>query len=96
MILGKFTKQPADVQDYDISYADWLADLSDTAVSAAVTISGPDTSATIVSSLNAPSGIVKVWVTGGTSGSQYKVTSTLTTTGGRIKQAEITVKVKEV
>ena len=34
-------------------------------------------------------------ITGGTTGMSYKVTTTLTTTGGRVKEAEIVIKVKE-
>jgi hypothetical protein len=40
-------------------------------------------------------GVVKVWTSGGTDGVTYKITATLTTVGGRTKQAEIRVKVKE-
>lgn len=95
-ILEKFTKQPEEVQDYDISFVDWLAGFSDTGVSHVVTI---DAGITMISSvLNA--GIVKVWISGGVSGVSYKVTATLTTVGSggiaRVKQAEILIKVKEV
>ena len=40
-------------------------------------------------------GVVKVWVGGGTDGTTYKITATVTTQGNRVKQAEIKVKVKE-
>ena len=36
-ILGKATKQPIEVQAYDISFVDWLTALSDTAASHTVT-----------------------------------------------------------
>ena len=93
-ILERFTKQPADRQDYDISFVDWLAALGDTALSVVVT-----TDAGITQSSPAVlfGGLVKVWLSGGLDGQTYKVTITLTTasTPGRIKQVEITVKVKE-
>lgn len=90
-ILGKFTKQPGDTQDYSISYVDWLAGMSDTGLSHTVTV---DTGITLGSS-TLSGGVVTVWLSGGTDGNTYKVTCTLTTTGGRVKQAEILVKVKE-
>lgn len=90
-ILAKFTKQPADVQDYDIDFNAYLSSMGDTALSHTVTA---DAGLSVMSStLN--SGVVKVWLSGGTDGVQYKVTATLTTAAGRVKQAEIVVKVKE-
>lgn len=91
-VLGKFTKQPADVMSYDFDYTPWLTDLSDTITSHTVTI---DTGATIVSHAH-QSGVIRVFVAGGTDGRQYKVTCTAVTAGGRTKQAEIIIKIKEV
>lgn len=91
-ILAKFEKQPADVQDYDISFVDWLAGFKDAAVSFEATA---DAGITIArSSLDA--GVVKVWLADGTSGKNYKITVTLTTNGGRVKQAEILISVRAV
>lgn len=92
MTLATFEKQPADLQDYDIDFTPYLADLADTATSHTVTA---DTGIT-VSPTTLSAGVVKVWVAGGTSGQKYKVTATINTTGGRIHQAEITIKVKEL
>ena len=44
---------------------------------------------------NLEDGVVKVWTTGGTDGTTYKITATVTTQGSRVKQAEIKIKVKE-
>ena len=41
------------------------------------------------------SGVVKVTLSGGTDGTTYKVTATLTTVSGLKKEAEIKIKVKE-
>ena len=90
-ILGTFIKQPADVLDYDIDYRDWLADRSDTLQSATVTA---ETGLT-VSSFVIVQGVVKVFLSGGTDGGSYKVTCTATTAGGRVKQAEIRINVKD-
>lgn len=90
-ILGKFTKQPADLIDYDIDYRDWLADRADTIASHTVEV---DPGLTLDSSLEI-AGVIKVFVGGGTDGVTYKVTCTVTTAGGRIKQAEISIAVRE-
>ena len=92
MTLARFTKQPADMQDYDIDFTEWLTGFADTGASHTVVV---DTGITKVSN-TLIAGVVKVWLSGGSDGTSYKVTATLTTTGGRVKQAEITVKVKEI
>lgn len=90
-ILGKFTKQPGESQDYDISFVEWLAALSDTAQSMSVIV---DTGITLgVTQLS--NGVVKVWLSGGTTGTKYKVTVTITTAAGRVKEDEIVISVKE-
>lgn len=90
-ILEKFTKQPADRQDYDISFVAWLAALGDTGASHTVVV---ETGLSLLNSF-LTAGVIKVWLYGGTDGTSYKVTVTLTTTGGRVKQEEIVIKVKE-
>lgn len=90
-ILAKFEKQPSEVQDYDIDYSEYLTALEDTAATAVVTC---DSGLTVISS-SVIGSVVKVWVSGGDSGATYKVTSLLTTTGGRKREADIKVKVKE-
>ena len=92
-ILTTFFKQPNDVQDYDVDFTAWLAGFSpaDTGLSKSVSV---DTGITLQSSvLN--SGVVKVWLSGGTTGTTYKVTVALTTTGGRTKEVEFRVSVKD-
>ncbi len=91
-VLGRFTKQPADVLDYDFDYSDWLEDRNDTISSHSVV----SEAGLVVGNVFVLNGVVKVFLSGGTNGSSYKVTCTVITTGGRTKQAEITVKVKEV
>lgn len=92
LILEKFTKQPADVQDYDISFVEYLAALSDTAASYTATVAS---GITMITSARI-GGVIKVWLSGGLDGQAYKITVTLTTTGGRVKQAEVIIKVREV
>ena len=91
-VLGKFFKQPVEVQDYDIDFTSYLEFHNDLALShTAFAESG----ISILSSA-LTNGVVKVFVSGGTDGNQYKVSATVTTQGGRIKQGDILVKVKEI
>lgn len=92
MGIAKFTKQPVEVQDYDLDFTDYLDYHGDTAASHTAVA---DAGITLTDS-DLLGKLVKVWVSGGTDGQSYKITVTLTTTGGRVKQGEIIVKVKEV
>lgn len=89
-ILERFTKQPADVQDYDIDFSEYLNALTDTPASAVVEV---EPGITLVSQLITGQR-VKVWLAGGTTGGRYKVTVRLTTSGGRVKEVEILILVR--
>lgn len=92
MNLGSFTKQPAEVVDYDLDYTDWLT-AGDNVVSSVITVD--IVGLTIVSVLiNDPR--VKIWVSGGTDKVTYKLTVTTTTDEGRVKQDEFKIKVKDI
>jgi len=91
-ILETFTKQPADVQDYDIDFAEYLDGLADTAATDAVTA---DPGITVMSH-TVIGKTVKVWLSGGVHLGRYKVTVRLTTAGGRVKEVEILILVREV
>lgn len=103
MILGTFDKQPADVLDYDIDFSSILDD-GDTVASV-----GDPPVPTPLSRVSSPSGLtfgptvvinsgktVKQWISGGTNRIQYKITLTVTTNAGRVKQVEFVVRVKDV
>lgn len=92
-ILKVFTKQPVDVQDYDITCEAWLTALGDTPLSVTATAPAGITQPIAATVTN---GIVKVWAAGGTDLADYKYTITLVTVGGRTKQFEIKLKVREV
>lgn len=91
MILGRFTKQPVDILDYDMDFSDWLpaGDTLDTATPT-VDVASLTLGATVVTDTS-----VKQWVSAGTDGLTYKVTITATTTGGRTIQNEFRVRVKD-
>jgi hypothetical protein len=90
-VLTTFEKQPVEVQDYDISFVSWLASLSDTIISASATV---DTGITLISCSHT-AGVVKVWLSGGSDGTTYTAVVLVTTAGGRVKQVEIQIKVKD-
>lgn len=92
-ILARFPKQPVDVLDYDINFTEWLDDKQDTIASVVATV---EPTGLILEDTAFNGGIVKVFTSGGTSGVTYKISVTITTTGGRVKQVEIGVKVKEI
>lgn len=93
-LIATFEKQPADVLDYDIDYATWLPDNDAIAsVSTAVTpAGGMEVDLTLVIENNTR---VKLWVSGGVTGTTYKVEVTVTTDDGRVKQDEVRFRVKE-
>ena len=91
-ILRTFKKQPGEVFDYDINFAAWLTAVSDTGASIAVTV---DTGITL-GATSLTNGVAKARLSGGTSGTSYKMTVTLTTTGGLVKEDEIMIEVLEI
>lgn len=93
-VLEKFEKQPADVQDYDCDFTEYIESMNETVGAAHTAVATAETGIT-VESYAIVAGVVKVWLSGGTDGETYKVTVTLTTAGTRVKQAEFNVKVKE-
>ena len=89
MILGTFTKQPADTTDYDLDYIDWLT-AGDNVQSMVVTADAGITTSHFVADPR-----VKIWVSGGMAGATYKVTCTMTSADGRIRQDEFKIRCKE-
>lgn len=90
MILGTFTKQPADTLDYDIDYTDWFTPGDN--VQSVVIVA--DTGITVGSIFNNDPR-VKVLISGGTSGATYKVTCTMNSANGLVRQDEFKIRVKE-
>lgn len=92
-MLGTIIKQPADQLDYDIDYSRWLPD-DDTITTVSATIDIEESELEVVSTSVSES-TVKVWLAGGRDGSTYKVTVVIATTGGRIKEADFKVRVRD-
>ena len=92
MIIGMAQKQPAEYLDYNVDFSEWMPE-DDQIASATVAVSpeGELTADTI--SIMTP--IVKFWAAGGTAGKTYKLTVKITTEGGRIKEDELKIRVRE-
>lgn len=100
MILDRKEKQPAEVKDYPIDYTAWLAEVTpaDTiasATAAVVCLSDAANTALVINQVLPSSKAVAVWLSAGTVDQRYKVTVTVTTTGGRVDQSEFIVKLKD-
>lgn len=93
MILGTLSKQPNDRADFDIDCTQWLSAYGDTINYVAAEVDDTDLDILSVSHL---SGFVKVWLDGGVDGTQYKVTVTMNSTGGRQVEMEVRVRVRAV
>lgn len=107
-----FRKQPAEILPYDIEFAEWFEPLyGDDIESAQATITGAVngevTDLTIDSvfiidkspedaSHGVPPTRVKIWLSGGIHGAIYKITARVDTEGGRRKEVDFRLSVKEV
>jgi hypothetical protein len=92
MNFGTYIKQPADTLDYDLDYLEWLTP-GDSVINAEVVVEPATDLAVDAVFISSP--IVKLWLSGGLSGTSYKLTITITTDNGRIKQDEFKLKVKD-
>lgn len=91
--MNLFQKQPADQLDYDLDFSDWLTP-TDT-ITGVVAVSNVPTELEVLSaSVTGP--LVKIWLRGGVNGTTYKVTSTISTQEGRIKELEFKIRVREL
>ena len=97
MILAKYEKQPAEVKDYDIDYSDWLIPAEDT-IDGITTVVTSETQATPTLEVDYTQNtitVAKLWVSGGTVGTQYKITVFMTSADGRIDESELIFSIKD-
>ena len=92
-LLGKFVKQPSEVLDYRFDFTEWLRDCQDTIADKQVDAFGDG--ALQVTQVDQLDGSVAALVAGGVNGKTYKLTCTITTAGGRKKEADIQIRIKE-
>lgn len=98
-VIARFTKQPADSKDYDVTYYDWFQDIQgdtlDDVTTVVTQVSGPDGELIEVYNTQLTATVIKLWVRGGAPGGKYKIELTVQTQQGRIDQCEILFSVKE-
>lgn len=95
-VIATIHQQPSDREDYDIDFSEWFPS-DDLIVSASVSHT-PDSTPSdlyVTYAINAPLSLVKVWISGGTSKVNYVVTVSAQTAGGRSKEVELKVKIKD-
>lgn len=92
MILGTFIQQPSDKLDYDVIYEDWMVETD--AIDASKSRIEVDKPGLTVF-FTATGNVVKVWVADGINKTTYKITVTIETDDGRVKQDEFLVKFKD-
>ena len=97
MILAKYEKQPAEVKDYDIDYSEWLIPAEDT-ISSITTVVTSESEAAPTLEVDYTQNtitVAKLWVSGGTVGTQYKITVLMTSEGGRVDESELVFNIKD-
>ena len=87
--MQQFVKDPQEVLDYQIDWSDWLD--TDTISTSAWVV---QTGITKDSSSNTTT-TATVWLSGGTNGSRYVITNTITTSDGRTAERSFIIKVSE-
>jgi len=103
LAMKTFTKQPNDRLAYDIVFSEWFADLEGDDIEYAyidvVSATSGDQYLLIADQpllIDSPSTKAKVWVEGGAHGVTYQLTITIETEGGRRKERDFKIKVKEI
>lgn len=98
MRLSTYTKQPAEVKDYDVDYAPWLNPVGDTldGVTAVITcLTDSEDTSLVCNEVLHTTTYCKLWIAGGTAGNRYKVTLQASTVEGRIDESELIFVVKD-
>ena len=93
MKLGTFTKQPGEKISNSINYADSLDDGDEISTVLSCIADPPDI---VVSPALVSENRVRVWASGGSDGTAYKITLTVETVGGEIFEDELICKVKAI
>lgn len=91
-MLGTLQKRPADELDYDVDFSKWLVD--DDVITSATAVVTP-TGGMEVQSVSIVDQVVKVWLIDGVDGSTYSALVTVATSGGRVKETEFKIRVRD-
>lgn len=93
-MLGVMIKQPADNLDYDIDFGRWLPQ-DDIIIGVQATVTPNEDDGVQAHSARISSPDVKVWLRGGKDGETYKVSVVVNTLGGRVKETDFKVRVRD-
>ncbi len=94
-VLGRYTKQPAEIETYSISYNDDLT-ANDNIVQATASIEPAGLTLDYCTFIDAVGDHrARVKLSGGTAGVKYKVTVRATTADGRVLEDEFFVTIKD-
>lgn len=85
-----FQKQPTDQLDYDLDFSEWLPD-TDVITGVEAEASSPDLDI-IAASIHGTT--AKIFIGGGLDNTTYKVTATIATKEGRIKEHDFKIRVR--
>lgn len=85
------TKDPDEVVDYDLSWADQMTEDADTIATSTWTVP----TGIIKDSQNNTTTRTKIWVSGGTAGESYICLNRVVTAGGRTLDQSVKLKVKD-
>ena len=86
--MSAYHKDPDAVLDWQFDWSDWLAD-SETISTPTITITPTGELAAGTPGIN--SGVVRVWLTGGTAGETYLVACKIVTSAGRTDERTIKI-----
>ena len=98
VVLGKDAQQPNERLDWDVDYSRWLPD-GDSVQDAEAVVwrrSGEAQPPLRVVRVQFTQDVVKVWIAGGAHGSKWRVQVRSVTKGGRVKEAEFDLAIKEI
>lgn len=87
--MAKFKKDPDATLDYEFDWSAWLLDVSDTIASVTWVLTG--TLVKVSSSFTSLT--ATAFISGGTEGEDETLTCRITTTGGRIDDRSVTLKI---
>lgn len=95
MSIPSKTKDPHAVEEYWIDWGTWLAEVSDTISTQTFLITSNPDEALVKDSeqLNGTKHVI--WLSGGTAGKTYRITSRITTAGGRTNDQSMDIVVAE-
>lgn len=92
-----FIKDPNAIMDFGVTWAAWLASMSDTlATSAWSILTAATIPALVIDTNTSNTTIATVWLSGGLLGTRYALLNRVTTAGGRTNDRTIYVLIREL